>query len=109
MTTQTVAARVAAASLDALEDLVAQETCSVEQLCAELARVFRVRGQEVALLRVDKLMLRFLYPAELRAAGAIPLSSSAIAARTANNRRADYFNNFASVQHSSVFESVKFA
>ena len=37
------------------------------------------------------------------------LSSSAIAARTANNRRADYFNNFATVQHSSVFESVKFA
>jgi hypothetical protein len=109
MTSQTLAARGAAASLDTLEDLVALETCSVAELCAELARVFRVRGQEVALLRVDKLMLRFLYPAELRAAGAIPLSSSAIAARTANNRRADYFNNFASVQHSSVFESVKFA
>jgi hypothetical protein len=54
-------------------------------------------------------MLRFLFPAELRAAGAIPLSSSAVAARTANTRRADYFNNFVTVQHSSVFESVRFA
>jgi hypothetical protein len=108
MTTQTQAARGAAASLDTLEDLVAVESCSVEQLCGELARVFHVRGQEVALLRLDRSMLTFLYPAELRAAGAIPLSSSAVAARTANNRRADYFNNFATVQHGSVFESVKF-
>ena len=54
-------------------------------------------------------MLRFLSRPNFAAAGAIPLSSSAIAARTANNRRADYFNNFASVQHSSVFESVRFA
>jgi hypothetical protein len=108
MTTQTLAARGAAASLDALEDLVAQGDCSVEQLCAELARVFRVRAQEVALLRVDRLMLRFLFPAELSAAGAIPLNSSAIAARTVNTRRADYFNNFVAVQHSTVFESVKF-
>jgi hypothetical protein len=91
-----------------LEDLIAVESCSVEQLCAELAKVFRVRGQEVALLRVERSMLKFLFPAELKAAGAIPLSSSAVAARTANNRRADYFNNFVSVQHSSVFESVKF-
>jgi hypothetical protein len=108
MTTQTLAARGAAASLDALEDLVAQDNCSVEQLCAELARVFRVRAQEVALLRVDRLMLRFLFPAELSAAGAIPLNSSAVAARTVNTRRADYFNNFVAVQHSTVFESVKF-
>lgn len=108
MTSQTLAVRGAAASLDALEDLVAQDTCSVEQIGAELARIFRVRGQEVALLRVERMMLRFLFPAELRAAGSIPLSSSAVAARTANTRRADYFNNFVTVQHSSVFESVKF-
>jgi hypothetical protein len=107
MTTHAVAMK-GAVNLDALEDLIAVETCTVEQLCAELARVFHVRGQEVALLCVDKSMLRFLYPSELRAAGAIPLSSPAVAARTATNRRADYFNNFVSVQHSSVFESVKF-
>lgn len=108
MTSQTLAAREPAASLDSLEDLVAMEGCSIEQLCMELARVFRVRAQEVALLKVDRLMLKFLHPAELRAAGAIPLSSSAVAARTANNKRAEYFNNFVTVQHSSVFESVKF-
>ena len=96
-----------AASLDKLEDVVAVESCTVEQVCYELARLFRVRTQEVALLKVQRSMLAFLHPAELRSAGAIPLSSSAIAARTAASRRADYYNNFVAVQHSSIFETVK--
>ena len=96
-----------AASLEKLEDVVAVESCTVEQLCCELARVFRVRSQEVALLKVQRSMLTFLHPAELRSAGSVPLSSPAIAARTATSRRADYYNNFATVQHSSIFETVK--
>lgn len=98
---------MAAAALETLEDAVAIEGCTVEQVCYELSRIFRVRSQEVALLQVRRSMLTFLHPAELRSAGAIPMSSSAIAARTAANRRADYFNNFVSVQHSSIFETVK--
>ncbi len=108
MTSQTLAEKGTAASLERLEDLVATDTCTVEQLCAELARAFRVRVQEVALLQVERLMLTFLHPAELRAAGAIPLTSSAVAARTANMKRAEIFNAFATVQHSSIFETVKF-
>lgn len=96
-----------AAGLEKLEDLVAVETCTVEEVCFQLSRIFRVRSQEVALLKVQRSMLQFLHPPELRSAGAIPLSSSAVAARTATNRRADYFNNFVSVQHSSIFETVK--
>ncbi|HEU5401536.1 MAG TPA: GAF domain-containing protein [Terriglobales bacterium] len=95
------------AGLEKLEDVVAVESCTVEQVCYELSRIFRVRAQEVALLQVQRSMLKFLYPAELRSAGAIPMSSSAIAARTAASRRSDYFNNFVSVQHSSIFENVK--
>ncbi len=107
MTSQLPTARGIAASLEKLEDVVAVESCTVEQVCHELSRVFHVRTQEVALLQVQRSMLKFLYPAELRSAGVIPLSSSAIAARTANSRRADYFNNFVSVQHSSIFETVR--
>jgi hypothetical protein len=96
-----------AAGLEKLEDVVAVESCTVEQVCYELSRAFCVRSHEVALLQVQRSMLKFLYPAELRSAGAIPVSSSAIAARTVTSRRADYFNNFVSVQHSSIFETVR--
>jgi hypothetical protein len=37
----------------------------------------------------------------------IPLISSSQAARTASSKRAEIFNNFAAVRHSSVFETVK--
>ena len=107
MTSQLPAATGMAAGLDKLEDVVAVESCSVEQVCYELSRIFHVRSQEVALLQVQRSMLKFLFPAELRSAGAIPLSSAAIAARTATSRRSDYFNNFSVVQHSSIFETVK--
>lgn len=80
---------------------------SVEDICAAIAKVFGVRQHEVALLYIDRRMLRFLYPVELKAAGAIPLTSTAVAARTANSRRPELFNNFVNVQHSSIFESVK--
>jgi GAF domain-containing protein len=104
---QAVQSGKAPATLERLERLAGGDPCTVEQACGELARIFRVRPHEVALLHLERRMLRFLYPAELRAAGAIPLSSSAVAARTASQRRADVFNSFATVQHSSVFETVK--
>lgn len=107
MTGKLPAATGMAAGLEKLEDVIAVESCTVEQVCYEVSRIFHVRKQEVALLKVQRSMLQFLHPPELRSAGAIPLSSSAVAARTATNRRADYFNNFVSVQHSSIFETVK--
>ena len=78
-----------------------------DKVCAELAKLFGVRRDEVALLRLQGRMLHFIYPAELRVAGAIPLSSSAVAARTATARKAEVFNSFVRVKHSSVFEMVK--
>jgi hypothetical protein len=78
-----------------------------ESICAWVAKFFEVRVTEVALLELSGSMLNFLYPAELKTAGAIPLSSSAVAARTAQTRRAEIFNGFAQVKHFSVFELVK--
>ena len=76
--------------------------------CSEMSKIFNVGRAEVALMRVEKDVLNFLYPAELKTAGFIPLSSSSsVAARTASTRKVELFNNFAIVQHANVFESIK--
>jgi hypothetical protein len=72
-----------------------------------VAKIFHVTRTEVALMELTGSMLSFLYPEELKTAGAIPLSSSAVAARTARTKQAEIFNGFAEVKHFSVFELVK--
>jgi hypothetical protein len=79
-----------------------------EMACAAISELFRVTKAEVALLRTERDVLNFVFPAELKTAGFIPLSSaSAVAARTANSRKIELFNNFVIVQHANVFESIK--
>ena len=79
-----------------------------EIACAALADLFSVGRAEVALLRAENDVLNFLFPGALKAAGFIPLSSaSAVAARTANSRKVELFNNFVIVQHANVFETIK--
>lgn len=78
-----------------------------ESICACVAEIFHVKQSEVALLELGGSLLNFLYPAELKTAGAIPLSSSAVAARTARSKQAELFNSFTQVKHSSIFELVK--
>jgi len=75
--------------------------------CMVLAKVFRVQYTEVALLRLEGEVLRFIFPEHLRTTGAIPISSSAVAAHTALSKKAEIFNNFARVKHASIFETVK--
>jgi len=89
-----------------LADLGTEER-TPELICARVAKIFRVSETEVALLELSGSMLNFLYPAELKTAGAIPLSSSAVAARTATSKQAELFNGFAEVKHLSIFELVK--
>jgi hypothetical protein len=73
-----------------------------------LSRIFRVRADEVALLRLENGLLKFLLPAELTTAGTIPISSStAVAAHTATTKKVELFNNFTRVKHASIFESIK--
>ena len=90
-----------------LESLL-ETNCSEEQFCTEAAKLFQVRPTEVALLRLEKSFLRFLFPFELRTVGTIPLSSSSsVAAHTALNKRRELFNSFNKVKHAGVFEAVK--
>ncbi|MGA7909361.1 MAG: hypothetical protein WCA16_18285 [Candidatus Sulfotelmatobacter sp.] len=72
-----------------------------------LAKVFRVQYTEVALLRLEGGLLRFIFPEHLRTTGAIPISSKAVAAHTALSKKAEIFNNFARVKHASIFETIK--
>src|ERR1700739_4976207 len=78
-------------------------------LCMVLAKIFRVQYTEVALLRLEGGLLRFVFPEYLRTTGAIPLSSKAVAAHTALSKKAEIFNNFARVKHASIFETIKSA
>ncbi len=92
-----------------IEELAAldSESSTPESICDCVARIFHVKETEVALLELGGRLLNFLHPAELKTAGAIPLSSSAVAARTARSRQAELFNTFTQVKHSSIFELVK--
>ncbi len=76
-------------------------------LCMVLAKIFQVGYNEVALLRLEGGLLRFVFPEYLRTTGSIPLSSKAVAAHTALSKKAEIFNNFARVKHASIFETIK--
>jgi hypothetical protein len=93
--------------VSALRNLLKANNCTPARVCAEIASLFGVPTSAVGLLQLEGRSLTFLFPAELQAAGSIPLSSSAIAARTALSRRAECFNNFAKVRHHSIFEVIK--
>ncbi len=85
-------------------------TTTTEEFCGEVANAFSVRPTEVALLRLEKGLLTFIFPHELKTAGSIPISSSsAVAVHTVLTRKVELFNNFVKVKHVSVFETVKFA
>jgi hypothetical protein len=100
------AAKTAKATVSDLEKMLA-EAPSSDRVCLKLAQILRVRRNEVALLRLEKGSLRFIYPAELRSAGVLPLSGSAVAARTATTRTPLLSNTFMRVKHVSLFEAVK--
>jgi len=89
-----------------LEHLVDQDV-TPRQVCGVLAKMFQVQQTEVAILRLNRGLLNFIYPDELRTAGSIPVSSTSIAAHTAISKKPEIFNNFARVKHASIFESVK--
>jgi hypothetical protein len=93
--------------LDGLEELLNSGSCTPEGVCALLAAIFEVHTTEVGLLRVVDQTLKFVHPLELQSAGFIPLSSSAVAARTAVGKLPELFNQFAMVPHHTFFETVK--
>ncbi|MFY9647695.1 MAG: hypothetical protein WAK29_21125 [Terriglobales bacterium] len=103
---QAFGAKTAKAELSELETMLSSSP-SPDRVCMKLAQILRVRRSEVALLRLEKGSLKFIFPPELRSAGVLPLGGSAVAARTAATRTALLSNTFMRVKHASLFEAVK--
>jgi len=99
-------AKAAKATFSDLEQMLPGSPTS-DKACLKLAQILGVRRSEVALLRLEKNSLRFIFPPELRSAGVLPLSGSAVAARTASTRTPLLSNTFMRVKHVSLFEAVK--
>jgi hypothetical protein len=79
-----------------------------ERIARELAKAFGVKEDEVGIMRIEKQNLMFCYPAKLHNVGSIPLNTStSVAVRTSNSRRAEVLNNFAQIKHTSIFEAVQ--
>ena len=93
--------------MESLENVLLAETCSLGELCTEIGKLFCVNGTEIGLLRAEGHFLKFIYPPQLQVAGTIPLSSNAVAARTATTKQSELFNNFPNVPHHTVFELVR--
>jgi hypothetical protein len=79
------------------------------KLGQQIATAFGVKGDEVAVLALifDNRFLKFVVPEKLQNIGTIPVTSTtALAARTARDKRPEVINNFAIAKHSTVFEAV---
>jgi hypothetical protein len=104
------AATASARAPNASVEHVLSQSGTPQQFCSALAKLFGVRPTEVALMRLEKGLLSFVYPEQLKTAGSIPVSSSsAVAAHTASTKKTELFNAFVKVKHASIFESVKLA
>jgi len=101
-------AAAAARASNASVEHVLKQAATAQQFCGALAKLFGVRPTEVALMRLEKGLLSFVHPEQLKTAGSIPVSSSsAVAAHTASTKKTELFNAFVKVKHASIFESVK--
>ena len=105
--TSGAAAAPARAAKSAVESALAHSD-TPEKFRAAIAKFFNVRPNEVALLRLEKGLLKFVFPDQLKTAGSIPVSSSSsVAAHTASTKKTELFNTFAKVKHARVFETVR--
>ena len=88
---------------------VPPDSKSRSEVIGRVAKLFGVKEDEVAIMELGPSgrTLRFVMPEKLRQVGSIPLSSNtALASRTARERRSDIINNFSASRHASVFEGV---
>src|SRR5438046_1415979 len=79
-------------------------TESLAKVAQSLANLFDADPDEAAILKIDDKSnnLKFVIPEKLAAIGSIPLSSAtALAARTARERRGELVNNFSSSRRAS--------
>ncbi|HKF53308.1 MAG TPA: GAF domain-containing protein [Candidatus Acidoferrales bacterium] len=86
------------------------DAANLEKIAEAVGQVFSVHPDEVAVLALteDGGFLRFRVPQQLQTVGQIPMTSNtALAVRTAREKRAEIVNHFNIVRHASVFEGVR--
>jgi GAF domain-containing protein len=84
-------------------------SASLAEVAGHVAKGFGVGPDEVAILILAEQgkSLKFLIPEKLQAVGTIPMTSTtALAARTVREKRAELVNNFTAARHASVFEGI---
>jgi hypothetical protein len=82
---------------------------ALHKVAKTIAQLFGVDADEVAILKVVPKFksLKFVLPEKLSLVGTIPLTSAtALAARTARERKPELVNNFSTARHANVFEGV---
>ena len=87
----------------------APDSSALEKVSIAIAKLFGVDTDEIAVLKVvpKYKSLKFVIPEKLSLVGTIPLTStSALAARTARENKAEIVNNFSTARHANVFEAV---
>jgi GAF domain-containing protein len=87
----------------------APDETALTEIVEALAKQFDVAADEVAILKfVPKYKsLKFVVPLKLSPVGTIPVTStSALAAKTARERKPEIVNNFSTARHANVFEAV---
>jgi hypothetical protein len=98
------------ALVEALETSgVALDSDALLKMADILGRLFDVKADEVAVLKVipKYKSLKFVFPEKLSPVGTIPLTSTtALAARTARDRKPELANNFSTARHANFFEAV---
>ena len=85
------------------------DVATMSKLSGEIGKAFGVKDDEVAILITtkDEKFLQFVVPIALQKIGTIPVTStSALASRTAREKRPEVINNFTISRHSTVFEAV---
>ena len=88
---------------------VAPDSDALGNVATLVAKLFGVDIDEVAILKlVPKYKsLKFVIPEKFTLVGTIPLTSTtALAARTAREKRPELVNNFSTARHANVFEAV---
>jgi hypothetical protein len=88
---------------------VAPDSDALLKVANTLGSLFHVETDEVAVLKIvpKYKSLKFAIPEKLTPVGTIPLTSTtALAARTARDRKPELANNFSTARHANVFEAV---
>ena len=88
--------------MEALENVQLAETCSLEELCTEIGKLFSVNCTEIGLLRAEGHFLKFISPLNCRSPVPFLFQVTPSQHEPQPRRKSELFNNFPNVPHHTV-------